>query len=144
MSILGTVGSLGRSTHDLAHSSTHFFAHASGVWRLFVQTLYFSFVAPFTRRTELRKQLCPMMSNVGVRSFPICALTTFLMGAILVLQSGEPLRRFGQIQEVLHWQSAHFTVTKTVFAVISANRSGVNIEMPHRMRCVCVDVCAGV
>ena len=40
------------------------------------------------------------MSNVGVRSFPICALTTFLMGAILVLQSGEPLKRFGQIQEV--------------------------------------------
>ena len=41
-----------------------------------------------------------MMSNVGVRSLPICALTTFLMGAILVLQSGEPLKRFGQIQEV--------------------------------------------
>ena len=94
------VGSLGRSTHQLAHGLTHFFAHCSGVWRLFLQTLYFSFVAPFTRRTELRKQLCPMMSNVGVRSFPICALTTFLMGAILVLQSGEPLKRFGQIQEV--------------------------------------------
>lgn len=107
MSILGaargltdTVGSAGRSTLELAHGLTHFFAHAGGVWRLFVQTLYFSFVAPFTQRTELRKQLCPMMSNVGVRSFPICALTTFLMGAILVLQSGEPLKRFGQIQEV--------------------------------------------
>ena len=100
MRILGAVGSLGRSTHELAHSSTHFLAHASGVWRLFVKTLYFSFVAPFTKRSELRKQLCPMMSNVGVRSFPICALTTFLMGAILVLQSGEPLKRFGQIQEV--------------------------------------------
>ena len=100
MSILGAVGSLGRSTHELAHGLTHFFAHASGVWRLFVKTLYFSFVAPFTRRSELLGQLCPMMSNVGVRSFPICALTTFLMGAILVLQSGEPLKRFGQIQEV--------------------------------------------
>ena len=53
MNILGAVGSLGRSTHELAHSLTHFFAHASGVWRLFVKTLYFSFVAPFTRRGVL-------------------------------------------------------------------------------------------
>jgi phospholipid/cholesterol/gamma-HCH transport system permease protein len=98
--LVDAVGSMGRSVHELAHGMTHFFAHAAGVWALFVKTLYFSFVAPFTRRTELHRQLCPMMSNVGVRSFPICALTNFLMGAILVLQSGEPLKRFGQIQEV--------------------------------------------
>lgn len=108
MSVLGAsqrsfaqlVGAVGRSTLEALHGLTHFFAHVSGVWRLLLKTLYFSFVAPFTRRSELRKQLFPMMSNVGVRSFPICALTTFLMGAILVLQSGEPLKRFGQIQEV--------------------------------------------
>ena len=93
-------GSLGRATHELAHGLTHFFAHVHGVWQLFVRTLYFSFVAPFTGRIKLLKQLIPMMSNVGVRSLPICALTSFLMGAILVLQSGEPLKRFGQIQEV--------------------------------------------
>lgn len=94
------VGSLGRLTHEAVRGLMLFFAHASGVWRLFVKTLYFSFVAPFRAKSKLLRQLCPMMSNVGVRSFPICALTNFLMGAILVLQSGEPLKRFGQIQEV--------------------------------------------
>ena len=94
------VVSLGRAALQAVHGLTHLFAHVDGVWRLFLKTLYFVFVVPLSGKSKLHKQLFPMMSNVGVRSFPICALISFLMGAILVLQSGEPLRRFGQIQEV--------------------------------------------
>ena len=70
--------------------------HISGVWYLFRLTVYYSFVAPFVGRNPLRKQLFPMLSNVGVRSFPIVFMVSYLIGAILVIQTGPPLREFGQ------------------------------------------------
>ncbi|MEM7356957.1 MAG: ABC transporter permease [Acidobacteriota bacterium] len=71
-----------------------------GIAHLMAQGLWFAVAAPFvTTRRMLVQQLFPLMSNVGARSFPIVSLVSFLMGAILVLQTGEPLRRFGQIQE---------------------------------------------
>jgi phospholipid/cholesterol/gamma-HCH transport system permease protein len=63
-------------------------------------TLYYATVGPLRGRSKLRAQLFLMMRNVGVQSFPIAALISLLLGAILVLQSGEPLKRFGQLQEV--------------------------------------------
>ncbi len=93
-------GSIGRLAHELGRGIVECLVHIDGVARLLMRTLYFAFVAPFFGRVKLAKQLFPMLSNVGVRSFPIVALISFLMGAILILQSGEPLRRFGQIHEV--------------------------------------------
>ncbi len=68
---------------------------------LLIRGLAQAAIAPFVgpRRLWL-KQLFPLMTNVGARSFPIVSLVSFLMGAILVLQTGEPLKRLGQIQEV--------------------------------------------
>ncbi len=72
-----------------------------GIVHLMVSGLIQAAMAPIVgpRRLWL-KQLFPLMSNVGAKSFPIVSLVAFLMGAILVLQTGEPLKRLGQIQEV--------------------------------------------
>jgi phospholipid/cholesterol/gamma-HCH transport system permease protein len=74
--------------------------HVSGVFHLARLTLYFTFVGPFTGKTKLRKLLFPMMSSVGVKSAPIVALVSFLIGAILVLQTGAVLKKYGSLSEV--------------------------------------------
>lgn len=101
---LGPVGALlgvaGRFAGDPASSVVGWLRHVSGVWHLFILTLKFSFIVPLGGRSKLRKQLFPMMSNVGVRSLPIVALISALIGSILVLQTGEAIESLGQIQEV--------------------------------------------
>ena len=94
-------GPLGRLVGSATAYSREVFGRVGGIVHLMVQGLVQAAVSPFTGpRRLLRKQLFPLMSNVGARSFPIISLVSFLMGAILVLQTGEPLRRLGQIQEV--------------------------------------------
>lgn len=93
-------GSLGRACLRPWAGVVPFLSHTSGAFHLFLQTLYFSTVGAWRGETKLRKQLFPMMRNVGIQSFPIVSLVSFLMGAILVLQSGEPLKEFGKIEEV--------------------------------------------
>lgn len=94
-------GFLGRRLRDLATRTGLALGRVGGVVHLLVQGLYFAVSAPFTSpRRVRRKQLFPLLRNVGVRSFPIVSMVSFLMGVILVLQTGEPLRRLGQIQEV--------------------------------------------
>lgn len=74
--------------------------HAGAVWKLLAQTLYFTFVGPLAGRTRMRDQLFPLMRSVGVKSFAIVALVAFLTGAVMVLQTGESLRRYGQVQQI--------------------------------------------
>ena len=94
------LGGIGRGVYSWQGPTRTFLSHVSGTWSLFLSTLYYSTMGPLRGRSKLRPQLFVMMRNVGVQSFPIVSLVSFLMGAILVLQSGEPLREFGQIQEV--------------------------------------------
>ena len=98
--IAGLLGRAGRRAGDPMNGVVALLHHISGVWHLFLLTLYHSFVTPFRGRSKLRKQLFPMMSNVGVRSVLIVSLISVLMGAILVLQTGDVLQTYGQIQEV--------------------------------------------
>ena len=97
-SLLGFLGRLMRtSTAQLGVV----FGRVGGISHLMFRGLLQAAAAPFVGpRRMVVKQLFPLMSNVGARSFPIISLVSLLMGAILVLQTGEPLRRFGQIQEV--------------------------------------------
>ena len=90
------LGRIGRAGGGQARALIGTLEHISGVWYLFRLTCFYSFVAPFVGRNALRKQLFPMLSNVGVRSFPIGFMVSYLIGAILVIQTGPPLREFGQ------------------------------------------------
>jgi phospholipid/cholesterol/gamma-HCH transport system permease protein len=95
--VAALLGGLGRAATDPLRRTLE---HTSGIVHLFFRTLEQTFVAPFAGRNKLKAQLFPMMSNVGVRSLPIVILVSFLIGAILVLQTGEVLKRYGQLQEV--------------------------------------------
>jgi len=93
-------GAIGRYAIGLVVRLRSGVEHVSSLWALLVQSLYFVAVAPLIGRSKLRPQLAPLMRNVGLRSFPIIALVNLLMGAILVLQTGDVMDRYGQVQEV--------------------------------------------
>jgi phospholipid/cholesterol/gamma-HCH transport system permease protein len=93
---LAFLGRIGRAASVWVDDFAGVLRHISGIWHLFRLTIYFVLVGPFIGRSKLRKQLFPMMSNVGVRSLPIVIMVSFLIGAILVIQTGPPLKDFGQ------------------------------------------------
>ncbi|MEM6751028.1 MAG: ABC transporter permease [Planctomycetota bacterium] len=69
------------------------------VTRLGLRAVYLGFWQSLRGKVKIKKQLLPLMTNVGVRSAPIVGLVSLLIGAILVLQTGETIDRFGQIGE---------------------------------------------
>ena len=79
-----------------------FLSHLASISRLFVATLYWSFVAPFRERRPgfAMQVLIRLMHETGVRSLPIVLLIGFLAGVILSLETGVQLRRFGQVHLV--------------------------------------------
>src|ERR1041385_5615856 len=84
----------------LARTLTHFFSHAGGMWILFRRTLYWVFIGPFRERTEYRRHVFPLMEAIGNKSFGIVALVAFLIGVILVIQTGYILEKYGQVRQV--------------------------------------------
>ncbi|HMS15393.1 MAG TPA: ABC transporter permease [Planctomycetota bacterium] len=90
------LGALGRGVLNWFSSLRGVLEHISGVFNLFRLTLYYSFIAPFVGRSRLRAQFLPMLANVGVKSFPIVFMISFLIGAILVIQTGPVMKQFGQ------------------------------------------------
>ncbi len=94
-------GALGRWLRRRQSRLTGTLGRVGGITRLLAEGLFHALLAPLVGpRRLVAKHLFPLMSNVGARSLPIVAMVSFLMGAILVLQTGEPLRKFGQLQEV--------------------------------------------
>lgn len=79
-----------------------FLCHLTSLSRLFVATLYWSFVAPFRERRPgfALRSLIHLMYDTGVRSLPIVLLIGCLSGVILALETGVQLKRFGQVQLV--------------------------------------------
>jgi len=70
------------------------------MYSLLRQTLYWTFVAPFREKTEHRLHTFPLMEAIGNKSFGIVALVAFLIGVILVIQTGYILERYGQVRQV--------------------------------------------
>lgn len=83
--------------------------NVGGSAQLFARTLYWVFIGPFTGRTRFRRQVFPLMQQIGVRSLFIVCLVSFLIGAILVLQTADQFERFG---------SKHFVAPTVCIAVI--------------------------
>lgn len=91
---------LGSRLAVLARTLALFFENTGGMYLLLRQTLYWAFLAPFRRKTEHRRQTFPLMEAIGNKSFGIVALVAFLIGVILVIQTGYILERYGQIRQV--------------------------------------------
>ncbi len=87
------IASVGRRALLLLH-------HVGGQFELFRRTLYWVFIGPFRERTEYRRLVFPLLEAIGNKSFAIVALVAFLIGAILVLQTGYVLERYGQVRQV--------------------------------------------
>ncbi|MBI2901320.1 MAG: ABC transporter permease [Planctomycetes bacterium] len=77
-----------------------FLHHTGGMFDLFRQALYWAFVAPFRQKTEYRRLVFPLIEAIGNKSFAIVSLVAFLIGVILVLQTGYVLQKYGQIRQV--------------------------------------------
>lgn len=88
--------SLGR----LGNNALLLFHHTGSMFILFREALYWSFLAPFREKTEHRRHVFPLMEAIGNKSFGIVALVAFLIGVILVLQTGYLLEKYGQIRQV--------------------------------------------
>src|SRR5262245_27437375 len=86
------LGRLGAPVVQLGTNSRAVLAHISGIAHLFLLTLYLALVGPFRRLTQNRHRVFDMMRNVGVRSLAIVALVSFLIGAILVLQTATVMK----------------------------------------------------
>jgi len=84
----------------LAHTLRLFFENTGGMYLLLRQTLYWTFLAPFREKTEHRRHAFPLMEAIGNKSFGIVALVAFLIGVILVIQTGYILERYGQVRQV--------------------------------------------
>ena len=84
----------------LAHTLRLFFENTGGMYLLLRQTLYWTFLAPFRKKTEHRRHTFPLMEAIGNKSFGIVALVAFLIGVILVIQTGYILERYGQVRQV--------------------------------------------
>lgn len=98
--LLRGVAALGRWVWRTRDALLEFLRHVSNLWRLFVSTLWFLTVGVARGRTRFGRQILPMMRNVGVRSLAVVVLIAFLTGAILVLQTGDVMKKYGQLQQV--------------------------------------------
>lgn len=93
----------------LVRTLTLFFSHAGGMFQLLRRTIYWVFFGPFREKTEYRRSVFPLMEAIGNKSFGIVALVAFLIGVILVLQTGYILEKFGQVRQVSGLVAVSFT-----------------------------------
>src|SRR5262245_40479569 len=91
---------LGSRLAEFGHTLRRFLETTGGMWHLLRKTLYWTFVAPFREKTEHRRHTFPLMEAIGNKSFGIVALVAFLIGVILVIQTGYILERYGQVRQV--------------------------------------------
>ena len=91
---------LGKPLSGLTRNLRIFLENAGGMVELLIDSLFWTFIAPFRRKTEHRRLTFPMMEAIGNKSFGIVALVAFLIGVILVIQTGYILERYGQVRQV--------------------------------------------
>ncbi len=86
---------LGERFAEFTRTLRSFFENAGGMIHLLLDSVYWTFVAPFRRKTEHRRLTFPLLEAIGNKSFGIVALVAFLIGVILVIQTGYILERYG-------------------------------------------------
>jgi len=84
-------------TGPIGRAALEFTVQAGRVVLLLRETAGHVLFAPRRERREQRRQLGRLAVTIGNRSLVIVALTNALIGAILVLQTSELLRRYGQL-----------------------------------------------
>ncbi|HZE98896.1 MAG TPA: ABC transporter permease [Planctomycetota bacterium] len=91
---------VGSRVEEFGRTLRGFFENAGGMAHLLLEAVYWTFLAPFRKKTEHRRLTFPLMEAIGNKSFGIVALVAFLIGVILVIQTGYILERYGQVRQV--------------------------------------------
>jgi phospholipid/cholesterol/gamma-HCH transport system permease protein len=84
----------------VGQSVIRFLQHLSSVYYLFLETLYWVFVAPLKGRRLRLRAVVEQMVEVGVQSLMIVVLIAFFIGVILAMQTAYQMQRFGATQYV--------------------------------------------
>jgi phospholipid/cholesterol/gamma-HCH transport system permease protein len=94
------IGSTRRWLTGVGASALDAFGAVGAMNALFWQTCYWVFVGPFRERTLYRRQIFRLMEAVGYRSLGIIGLVSVLVGVILVLNTGDVLKRYGALDRI--------------------------------------------
>lgn len=103
-----------------------FLSHVASITLLSMHTLYWTFIAPFHRRTYSFASVLTQMDRAGVKSFPIVALVMFLIGLILVLQTAYLVEPLGQLNLVPGAVAVSITreIGPLIIAIVVTGRVG--------------------
>lgn len=74
--------------------------HMGAMARFFRRWMYWATLGPFRERTLYRPEVFHRMEEVGNRSLPIIALVMFLIGIILVYQTSDVMKKYGQTGKI--------------------------------------------
>ena len=74
-----------------------FLRHITSMSYFFIETMKWALVKPFQGKPLRFRAAVAQMEEVGVKSIPIVALVSFVIGIILVLQTAYQLEKFGAI-----------------------------------------------
>ncbi len=74
-----------------------FLRHLTGISCFFAETMRWTLVKPFQGRPLRLRSAIAQMDEVGVKSVPIVALVSFVIGVILVLQTAYQLEELGAV-----------------------------------------------
>ena len=93
---------------------------------LHVQSLYWTFVAPFRGRHLREGEVSRQIVAMGLNALPIVGMIMFLMGLILALQAAYQLRRFGASIYIADMVAIALTreIGPLLTAILLAGRTG--------------------
>jgi phospholipid/cholesterol/gamma-HCH transport system permease protein len=86
------------AVRDRSESKVIFFLrHITSISCFFAETMRWALVKPFQGKPLRLRAAVVQMDEVGVKSIPIVALVSFVIGIILVLQTAYQLEKFGAV-----------------------------------------------
>ena len=98
--LVDALGGVGNRTGRAVDGLLTGLERTGGIARLLLAAAWHGLCEPLIGRNRYRGELTPMLTAVGVRSFPITMLVAILACIILVLQTGDVLKDYGQLQEL--------------------------------------------
>lgn len=101
-----------------------FLRHLTSIAYLFRDTMRWAIVKPFQGKPLRARAALVQMDEVGVKSIPIVALVSFVIGIILVLQTAYQLEKFGAITYAASLASVALTreMAPLLTAIVVAGR----------------------
>ncbi|MDD5645237.1 MAG: ABC transporter permease [bacterium] len=115
-------GKIGRSTISLIK-------HTGSMWRIFIEALYWIFIAPFRGHPCKMKYVVAQMNLIGIGSVPIVALVNFFFGITLAMLTSYQLKQVGSQELMAGLVGVSFTRELGPFlaAIVVASRVGAAI-----------------